>query len=189
MPVCPKFILTVVGIILNGSGFVCGVNALIKTHHAYGDGAVFPTVTKIYKAFKKNAYRALSIFGKKKNQNISMGGSAAEVVVEGISAKGVARVGFPEGISDSESIARIVRAVTGIYEELDRDYKNLNEQQNKITNKFEDLLQRVDEENKRLETLSRKAVAGEIPLQVMSLLLIFFGTILMATPTLWDLFK
>lgn len=187
MPVCPKFIFTVIGIILNGYGLVRGVNALIKTHQTYGDGSLFPTVTKIYHAFKKIAYRALFIFGKKRDQNISMGGSVAKVVVEGISAKGVARVGFPEGISDSESIARLVRAVTDIYEELDRDCKNLSEQQNEITNKLENLLQRVNEESKRLETLSRKAVTGGIPLQVKSLLLIGFGTILMAAPTLWEL--
>ncbi len=185
MPACPKFILTFIGIILNGFGLACGVKAFINTQRSYGDGPLFPTATKIYSAFKNIACRLLFFLRKKRDQ-VVYEEDIETVVAIGINMRTVTRVGFPENISDPESIARLIRAVIGIYEELDRDYKSLNEQLSETANKLSILSQVVDEKNKMQEEFSRKAVSGEVPLQLRSLLFIGSGTILMAIPTLWE---
>lgn len=173
-----------VGTGFNIVGLICGVCALCKTWRAYRFKPIFPQLSNICKTLKKIVGKLKFWSWRRKGSVMHTDGATACVAISG-SARRILRVGFPDNISDSEKVKCLIRAVRGIYMELDEDRRNLANKYASLSKRFEDRLQHVDQENRRLEELTREAVSGEVPLQLMGLLLIALGTLLTTIPTIW----
>lgn len=173
------------GTILNVAGIFCAACVLFKIQRSYGRGPLFPWTLNSLRIIKIIIRRLMFWSRRRKDAVVHVGGASATATR--CSARMVVRVGFPDGITDAQKMERLIRAITGIYSELDEDRQSSTRQHGMLVERIEDLSRYIDRESRRLETLSRETVSGDVPLQLVSLLLIGFGTVLTAVPTLWQL--
>jgi len=95
---------------------------------------------------------------------------------------------FDEGTTDAEKIIKLVEAIKYIYEELDENRQHADGKYDTLIKLLNDTTNRLNSESKRLEALSKEIATGDVRPQLISILLIGFGTLLAAIPTICALF-
>ena len=181
------------GTALSITGLACAARALWLTHVAYGEG---PLVPWFWHALSSVQSAMRRIFGQERphgTQVFSASGSA--MGTSSASLRAQLRVGFPSGQTQDQQIDHLVRAVEGIYRELTEEegfanqrHSELSESVAKLASRVSDETSRLSGEDARIEVLARKAAAGGVRLQLVSIILIGAGTILATVPAIWALF-
>jgi hypothetical protein len=183
MPTAVSLAFVLTGTALNIFGLVCGGRAFVIAHAAYGSGPLLPWVASASGSVRA-LWRRMTPWVKRGSVvDVSM----AATLTSRVSARATVRTGFPSDLTDAERIERLVRAVDGIYAELDEDRLMANELHTAVTEKIDRLAVRLDDESQRLEALTREVASSDVRLQLRGLVSIALGTILLALPTVWEL--
>lgn len=177
------FSLLSVGALCTIAGLYFGVAALVATWRSYGDGPLLPWVGAGLGVIT-TLYRRLTPWVRRDTTFHPLSGSATANVTA--SARARIRVGLPKDGADRELLGALARAVGGIYNEIDEDRIETQENLSAILLQLQALETGLKRESERLEALSKSAVSGDVRVQLVSLLLIGLGTLVSLLPSAWN---
>ncbi|KUO52648.1 MAG: hypothetical protein APF76_14245 [Desulfitibacter sp. BRH_c19] len=89
------------GTILNVAGIICAARVLFKIQRSYGRGPLFPWILHSLRMVKKIISQVMFWLRRRKDVVVHSECATATATAGG-SVRAVVRVGFPEGISDSQ---------------------------------------------------------------------------------------
>jgi hypothetical protein len=175
------------GTVLNITGIVCAARTLCDAWVSYGHGPLWPWATRQKRKLSDVARRIK--FRSKKSAEIhtlsARASSKSSASIRLTIRKGLV---FDEGTTDAEKIIKLVEAIKYIYEELDENRQHADGKYDTLIKLLNDTTNRLNSESKRLEALSKEIATGDVRPQLISILLIGFGTLLAAIPTICALF-
>lgn len=192
--------LSVAGVVCNMAGLVLGWRALIAAWRAYASEPLLPWLWDGIGAARLTAQTLVSrLTGRKSGTadfTVRASFSASGVAASASGAAGSAglRVGFTEGMTDSERIHVLQHAVEGIYDQFFESQGVANRRHEQLSADLARLASHVDQESERLNAqderladLSKEIAVGDVRVQLAALLLVGIGTLLGAIPTIWAL--
>ncbi len=172
------------GIVLNVTGIGMGTAAVLRAHHAYGDGQrLLPWLW--------DGLRRRSEFVKKLNpwadkEATSLQVDAVEHVHVTDSVALRQHVAFRDDMDLDEKLLQLAKSVDGVYADI-AQYKELHENQHcEIRADVAQVQQHAEADRRQLQALVRRVVSSDVRLQVAGLGAIAFGTLLVSVPPVWD---
>jgi uncharacterized membrane protein YedE/YeeE len=173
-----------VGTLLNFAGLWCAGRALVHAWRAYGHGPLLPwLVSAVQQAVSLGRRLAPWV----RRDAAVHSATATATAKPAVAVRPVARIGFPDELTDTERIGLLMRAVEGIYLALAEDRNMADKQHSAIHRRVDGLAAQLKDESTRLEKLSKEAVSQDVRLQLAGLVLIGLGTVLSMVPTIWEL--
>lgn len=180
-------IFVVIGTALNAIGIAFAVRTLCIAWDSYGHGPLWPWATR-QKRKLSDVARRIKFRSKKSAEVHTLSARASSKSSASIRLTIRKGLFFDEGATDAEKIIKLVEAIKYIYEELDENRQHADGKYDTLIKLLNDTTNRLNSESKRLEALSKGIATGDVRPQLISILLIGFGTLLGAIPTIFALF-
>lgn len=172
-------ILTWLGLGLTVAGTICAGVALRRDHKQYGEGPLFPWLAAAWRWLRQQSFRLMPWLRRPVTVNlqpasvsISLGSAWATLVGPEI----------PEDAPIEKQVALLVQRVNNIEKAARDDRARHNQDVRAVHDEMSKLGERLDQADRDVERLAKDAAVGTVRLQLRGLLLIGFGTFLMAIP-------
>jgi len=159
------------GLLVTVAGISCSAVALYQNHQSYGKGDLYPGLRGAWARLKTLRRRPVV--------------HEARVAMDAVAGLDVATPRVDQAISEDMPPAQQVSILAERIRELEQ---RLTEQHNNDMNSLRRELERLEsisaEADHVIEDLAREVGAGTVKLQLWGLLLVGFGTVLLAVPAL-----
>lgn len=175
---------TVVGLAITVAGIVCAVVAYVQTLHEHDPGRPFwPWWTRKRRAvigFVVRAWRWL--WNRPANQVVMAGAAFGGTAAMGTVTVVATGPEVPPELRVEEQVRLLVARVEAAERQAEADRNRANEAVQAVRSDVAAQGQRLDEADRRIDAKATSIAIGTARLQILGLVLVGFGTVLMAVP-------
>jgi len=170
------------GLLLVLAGSLLAGQSLYRTWTQHGDGPLLPRVARGLRSMRTRLARFLPFLRKSSTVHTGSGGARVSVV-DTCTATG--HVVISEGATTDEKVELLVQQVEGLRNEIRSERKSRQAAVSDTHTRIHELRKANESSTANLKVLARDIAVGELRRQLAALLLVAFGTALLAVPTLF----